>query len=387
MIRYYTAGESHGKSVTVILEGIPAGLKITPAYINKELARRQKGYGRGKRMEIEKDKVEITSGVRLGETIGSPICMVVKNRDWPNWKETMSVDKINLNRDEILTEPRPGHADLAGVLKYNRNDMRDILERASARETAARVAAGAVAKKLLNDLKIDVVSFTKQIGKVKTEAINISPRDIPAATEDSPLRCIDKEAEAKMIEEIEKAKEAGDTVGGVFSVVVEGLPPGLGSHTQWDLKLDGKIAQALMSIQAIKGVETGRGFDMAKMRGSKVHDEIKYNTDKKEFYRTSNNAGGFEGGMSNGENLIFNAVMKPISSLRKPLASVDMKTKREIKSAKVRSDVCAVPAAGVVGEAAVALEISKALKSKTGGDSFNEMQRNYKNYLRQISEY
>lgn len=387
MIRYYTAGESHGKKVTVILEGIPAGLKITPDYINKELARRQKGYGRGKRMDIETDKVEITSGIRLGQTIGSPICMVVENKDWPNWEKIMSSDNEDLKPEDILTEPRPGHADLPGVLKYDRDDMRDILERASARETAARVAAGAVAKKLLESLDINVVSFTKQIGEVKAGSVDVDIREISRLTENSPLRCIEKEIEEDMIEEIKTAQQEGDTVGGIFCVMVGGVPPGLGSHTQWDLKLDGRIAQALMSVQAVKGVETGKGFEMARLRGSQVHDEIKYSDEKKEFYRTSNNAGGFEGGMTNGESLIFNAVMKPISSLRQPLISVDMKTKEEIKSAKVRADVCAVPAAGVVGEAAVALEVVKALKEKTGGDSFKEMERNYKNYLDQIFEY
>ncbi len=387
MIRYYTAGESHGKRVTVILEGIPAGLNISEDYINKELARRQKGYGRGKRMEIEKDKVVVNSGIRLGETIGSPVCLMIENRDWPNWKKIMAVDKRKLEEKDILTEPRPGHADLAGVLKYDRDDMRDILERASARETAARVAAGAVAKKLLETLNINVVSFTRQIGKVKSAPGSIEVKQIARIAEKSNLRCIDKPAESGMIEEIDNARDAGDTIGGVFTVIVSGLPPGLGSHIQWDLKLDGRIAQALMSIQAVKGVETGIGFEMAGVRGSQVHDEIKYSDEKKQFYRTTNNAGGFEGGMTTGENLICSAVMKPISSLRKPLGSVDMKTKQEIKSAKVRSDVCAVPAAGVVGESAVALEVLKAIKEKMGGDSCREMKRNYQNYLKQIVEY
>ncbi len=383
MIRYYTAGESHGKCVSVIIEGIPAGLKITEDYINLQLFRRQQGYGRGKRMDIEHDKVQITSGVRWGETLGSPVCMVINNRDWENWKVTMSVDEADRDEDLYITRSRPGHADLAGVLKYNRDDVRDIFERASARETVARVAAGAVAKRLLEEFGINVISFTRQIGNVKAETVDISLN----MTKDSLINCADKEKEVEMIREIDEAEKNGDTVGGVFTVVAEGVPPGLGAHTQWDLKLDGRIAQALMSIQAVKGVETGNGFEMAGLRGSEVHDEIRYDSSKRKFYRISNNAGGVEGGMTNGEYLIFSAAMKPVSSLKKPLKSVDLKTKEDIVAEIIRSDVCAVPAAGVIGEAVVAIEIAGALKEKTGGDSIEEMKRNYENYLKQVMEF
>ncbi len=387
MIRYYTAGESHGKNVTAVIEGIPAGLPITVEYINHHLARRQKGYGRGKRMEIEKDRVEITSGIRWGESMGSPICLVIKNKDWENWGDIMSILKKDKDKEFIKRQPRPGHADLSGMLKYDREDMRDILERASARETAARVAAGAVAKKLLKDFNIQVVSFTKQIGNIRAKALNIAPKDVPGVTEESPLRCIDKFAEKKMIAEIKNAEENGDTIGGIFSVVAQGAPVGLGSHTQWDLKLDGRVAQALMSIQAIKGVEVGRGFNVVNYRGSKIHDEIKYDRRRKEIFRKNNNAGGIEGGMSNGEVMIFRAAMKPISSLRKPLKTVDLNTKKAVDTAIIRSDICAVPAAGVVGEAVVAIEVVRVMKEKFGGDSLKEMKRNYKNYMKQVLNY
>jgi chorismate synthase len=387
MIRYYTAGESHGKCGTVILEGIPAGLKINQDYINNELARRQEGYGRGKRMEIEKDKVNITSGIRWGETLGSPICMMIKNRDWKNWETTMSVDEKDRDESVYITRSRPGHADLPGVLKYERHDVRDILERASARETAARVAAGAIAKRLLEEFGIQIASFTSQIGKVKAEDTEASIDDIARITSDSPLKCLDKEAEEAMMEEIKSADEAGDTIGGVFTVVVDGLPFGLGTHTQWDIKLDARLARAVMSIQAIKGVEIGKAFEMITKRGSKVHDEIRYDSDQKKFYHVSNNAGGIEGGMTNGERLVVRAAMKPISSLKQPLSSVDIKTKENITAEIVRSDVCAVPAAGVVGEAAVALELAAALLEKTGGDSMMEAKRNYENYLRQVKGF
>ncbi len=387
MIRYITAGESHGKAVVAILEGIPSGLTVDEEYINHQLSRRQKGYGRGKRMGIEKDKVNFVSGIRFGETLGSPICMTIANKDWKNWKTIMSVYREDKRDEFILTRPRPGHADLSGILKFNRKDMRDILERSSARETATRVAAGAVAKKLLEEFKIYVVSFTKQIGDIRAKALNFSPRDVPSVTDESPLRCIDKFAEKKMVDAIKNAAESGDTIGGIFTVVAEGVPPGLGSHTQWDLKLDGRIAGALMSIQAVKGVEVGLGFDTVNFNGSEVHDEIKYDKKKKIFYRNSNNAGGIEGGMTNGEHLIFRAAMKPISSLKRPLSSIDIKTKKKVDSEIVRSDICAVPAAGVVGEAVVALEIAKSLKEKIGGDSLIEMKRNFVNYMKQIINF
>lgn len=387
MIRYHTAGESHGKQVTVILEGIPAGLKITPDYINVQLERRQIGYGRGKRMDIEKDRVEIISGIRWGGTIGSPIGMVIKNKDWENHMKIMSINEADMDQSLYLTRPRPGHADLAGAIKYNRKDIRDILERASARETAARVAGGAVARKLLEEFEIYVASFISKIGTIQAEETDLSVKKIFDLDEKSPLRCVDKDAEQKMIQEIDKVSKDGDTLGGVFTVLVDGVPPGLGSHTQWDLKLDGRVAQSLMSIQGIKGVEVGAGFNAAAKRGSQVHDEIMYDSDKKKFYRTSNNGGGIEGGMTNGERLIFRAAMKPISSLQKPLKSVDINTKKAAASEVVRADVCAVPAAGVVAEAVVAIEIARALKEKFGGDSLEEMVRNYKNYLKQVEGF
>ncbi|MBN2407818.1 MAG: chorismate synthase [Elusimicrobia bacterium] len=388
MIRYYTAGESHGRSVTVILEGIPAGLRIDREYINVRLGRRQEGYGRGERMKIEKDAVEISSGIRWGETIGSPICMTINNRDWENWKDVvMSLDAKAREEDLYITRSRPGHADLAGVLKYNRNDARDILERSSARETAARVAAGAVAERLLEEFGSKLTSYTSQIGKVKAPAEGMDLAAIKKAVEGSRLRCVDVELERKMMDEITRAGKEGDTVGGVFTVIAEGVPVGLGSHTQWDLKIDGNIARAVMSIQAVKGVEFGRGFALASLRGSVVHDEIKYDGSEKKFYRASNNAGGVEGGMTNGEPLVVNAVMKPISSLKKPLRSIDIKTKKEITAEIIRSDVCAVPAAGVVGEAVIAIELARAFREKFGGDSLGEMKRNFDGYLKQVREY
>ncbi len=387
MIRYMTAGESHGRCLTVIIEGLPAGLEVSEDDINLQLKRRQLGYGRGRRMKIEKDKVVINSGIRFARTTGSPVSMQILNRDWDNWKKIMSLKAEDKDDEYLQVKPRPGHADLTGVLKYNSRDIRDILERASARETAARVAAGALARKFLLELDIHVASFTKQIGKIRATDPNMPSDKILEEAEQSQLRCTDKNAEKKMIEEIEKASKAGDTVGGIFSVIVDGVPPGFGAHIQWDLKLDAKIARALMSVQAVKGVENGLGFAMAGMRGSEVHDRIKYEDSGKSFFRDTNNAGGFEGGITNGQSLVFSAVMKPISSLQEPLESVDMLTKKKVFSEIVRSDVCAVPAAGVVGEAAVALELASAMLEKTGGDSMVEVKRNYKNYLKQISEF
>ncbi|MFW6135000.1 MAG: chorismate synthase [Elusimicrobiota bacterium] len=387
MIRYTTAGESHGKCVIAVIEGIPAGLSIDSEYINVHLSRRQVGYGRGKRMDIEKDKVIIKSGIRWGETMGSPICLEIENKDWKNNIDIMAIEENKRDDSLYLTRPRPGHADLAGAVKYNRRDIRDILERASARETAARVAAGAVARRLLEEFDIEIASFTRQIGKVKIDKIIFEPKKIMELTEMSDIRCIERNIEREMKQEIDKAKQEKDTLGGAFTVAVEGVPPGLGSHTQWDLKLDGRIAQALMSVQAIKGVEVGGGFDMCKKRGSRVHDEIHYDKKEKRFTRSSNNAGGIEGGMTNGEILVFTAAMKPISSLGKPLKSVDLLSKESVRSEAVRSDVCAVPAAGIIGEAVVCIEIAKALVEKIGGDSLGEMKRSYLNYLDQIKNY
>jgi len=384
MFRYVTSGESHGKCLHAILEGIPSGLKLSEEDINRELARRQRGFGRGERMQkIEKDRVEVTSGLRWGETIGSPITMTIINKDWENWKKLMSIYASDKEMEGRMVRPRPGHADLAGALKYGREDLRDILERASARETAARVAVGAVCKRLLAEFAIKVASMTEEIGGIQATISKLNAEEIEKASESSPVRCPDKNAEKKMIEAIKKAEKSGDTLGGVFSVLVINPPLGLGSHTQWDLRLDGRLAQALMSIPAVKGVEIGEGFVMARKPGSKVHDEIFYETGKG-YYRKTNNSGGIEGGISNGENIITRVAMKPLSSLKKPLKSVDMITKKEVAAEVVRADICAVPSASVIGEAVVALEISRAMREKFGGDSLKEMKSNFEHYIEEL---
>jgi len=395
MIRYYTAGESHGKCLIAVVEGIPAGLKIDEEDINRELRRRQSGFGRGKRMDIEKDRVEILSGVRFGETIGSPISIMIRNKDWKNWKDTMSIPEThNLKAMESpLTHPRPGHADLAGALKFARSDVRDILERASARETAARVAAGAVCRKLLDIFGIGVISFTEAIGQVVSgiTADNMGRIErMVLAVEKSPVRCPDREAEKKMMAEIEHAKTKGDTLGGIFCIAVCSPPPGLGGHTQWDVRLDGRLAQSVMSIQSVKGVEIGGGFTLAHKYGSQVHDEIYYRHaegQRKGFYRKTNNAGGIEGGTSNGESIIIRAAVKPIPSLTRPLHSVDLITKKSVSAAAVRSDVCVVPAAGVIGEAVVCFEIARSIKEKFGGDTVLAMKSNYAAYLEYLRNF
>lgn len=381
MIRYVTSGESHGKCLTAVLEGIPYGLELDEDFINNELARRQKGFGRGERMQsIESDKVSITSGVRHGKTIGSPIALTISNKDWENWKTIMSTDSGISEEKFKLTRPRPGHADLAGILKFNTDDMRDILERSSARETASRVAVGAICKKFLKEFGIKIISFTKEIAGIRVQSTKMKVDDLAALAENSPVRCFDEKTAERMIKAIEKAKENGDTVGGIFTVVAAGVPVGLGSHTQWDLKLDARLAYAVMSIQAVKGVEIGRGFDVSRKMGSQVHDEIFYDNSIG-YWRKSNNAGGIEGGISNGEQIIVRAAMKPIPSLKRPLQSVDIKTKESIKAQIVRSDVCAVPAAGVIGESVVAIEIAKAFIDKFGGDSISEIKTNHLNYI------
>lgn len=381
MIRYVTSGESHGKCLTAVLEGIPYGLELDEDLINTELARRQKGFGRGERMQsIESDKISITSGVRHGKTLGSPIALTISNKDWENWKTIMSTEPGAADEKFKLTRPRPGHADLPGILKFNTDDMRDILERSSARETAARVAVGAICKKFLKEFAIVIISFTKEIAGIRVPSSKMKIDDIAELAENSPVRCFDEKTAERMIKAIEKAKENGDTVGGIFTVVAGGVPVGLGSHTQWDLKLDARLAYAVMSIQAVKGVEIGRGFDVSRKLGSQVHDEIFYDNSIG-YWRKSNNAGGIEGGISNGEQIIVRAAMKPIPSLKRPLQSVDIKTKESIKAQIVRSDVCAVPAAGVIGEAVVSIEIAKAFIEKFGGDSIPEIKANYLNYL------
>jgi len=382
MIRFTTAGESHGRGLLVILEGIPAGLNINSEDIDVELARRQKGFGRGLRMKIETDSVKILSGLRHARSLGSPIALYVENKDWDNWKGIMSPVSVDLD-GKILLKPRPGHADLAGLMKYGVDDFRDILERASARETAVRVAAGAVCKELLKEFGINIISYTLQIGNVAAN-MNSVPRDkIWHDTEMSYVRCPDAAASKKMIQAIKSAGSKGDTLGGKLVVVAQNVPVGLGSHTQWDLKLDGRISQSLMSIQAIKAVEFGNGTKLASTPGSLSHDEIFYNN-KKGFYRNTNRAGGIEGGMSNGEPIEITCTMKAIPSLAKPLRSVNINTKKAEKAESVRSDVCAVPAAGVVAEAAVAFELARALKEKFGGDSIEDMKENFRTYISRI---
>ncbi len=386
MLRYVTAGESHGKELTVILEGLPAGLSLSADDINKDLQRRQQGFGRGARMKIEKDAVEFTAGVRQGETIGSPVCMVIKNYDWENWKHIMSAASEDFDRKVSQYRPRPGHADLAAGMKYDRHDLRDILERASARETAARVACGAACKRLLRELGVTVYSFTREIGDAKASLEGLTPEEIMARAEASAVRTPDPAAEKKMIDYISRAEAEGDTAGGIFTVVARGVVAGLGSHTQWDLKLDARIAMGLMSIQAVKGVEFGLGFEFGRRRGSASHDEIFYSPEAG-YYRNMNSAGGIEGGVSNGENIVASCAMKPIPSLKKPMRSVNILTKKADSAEAVRSDVCAVPAAGVIGEAAVALALAEACREKFGGDSLSEMKRNFDGYVKQIKGY
>ncbi len=384
MLRYLTAGESHGELLMGIIEGMPSGLLIRVTDIDRDLARRQTGYGRGGRMKIEKDQVKIYSGVRWGRTLGSPIGLMIRNKDWENWRAKMSPDPTFLNSAEPVTRPRPGHADLAGVLKYGMTDVRNVLERSSARETAMRVAVGALAKRLLEEFGIEVMSHVLSIGGVFAKVPKVSLQELKKRVEASELRCSDTDAEKRMMKKIDQAKAAGDSLGGVFEVIVIGVPAGLGSHAHWDRKLDGKLASALMSIQAIKGVEVGAGFGTANRPGSLVHDEIFWSR-KRGFYRKTNMAGGIEGGISNGENIVLRAAMKPIPTLMKPLHSVDLASKKAFKASVERSDVCAVPAAGVVAEAAVAFEISAAMVEKFGGDSIDEMKRNYRMYMKHLN--
>ncbi|HIE26573.1 TPA: chorismate synthase [Candidatus Poribacteria bacterium] len=388
MLSFLTAGESHGKCLTAILVGVPANLPLLASDIDNELKRRQSGYGRGGRMKIESDRVEITAGVRDGVTLGSPVSLTIQNRDWENWQKVMSPDPGAVTDKETVTRPRPGHADLAGGIKYNHKDLRNVLERASARETAARVALGAVAKRLLREFGIDIISFVVEIGGVR---VNPKYLDIDSITEEkrrtldnSPLRCPDSEAEQKMMRAIDDAGKNGDTLGGIVEIIAAGVPVGLGTYAQWDRRLDTRLAGAIMGIPAIKGVEIGLGFEVAKRLGSQVHDEIRYDNTEKQFYRTTNNAGGIEGGISNGEPIIVRAAMKPIPSLRRPLQSVDFISKKPFEATKERADVCAVPAAGVVAEAVVAIELANAMIEKFGGDSLNEMRKNYETYAEYV---
>lgn len=396
MLRYLTAGESHGRELTTIIEGMPAGLELPAGRIDAELARRQTGYGRGGRMKIETDRVEITSGVRHGRTLGSPIALVVKNRDWENWTEIMSSAPIDGPVEKVVTRPRPGHADLTGGMKYGHRDLRNILERSSARETTMRVAAGSVARRLLEEFGIRVLSWVVEIGGVHAARLDAAPSELFKAAEGSEVRCPDARASRAMMKAIDRAKADGDSLGGAFEVVATGVPPGLGSHVHYDRKLDARCAFALMSIQAIKGVEVGMGFEVASRPGSEVHDEISYSAKGKSsglwprrpgFFRRTNNAGGIEGGMSNGEPIVLRAAMKPIPTLYKPLRSVDIETKKPFKASVERSDTCAVPAAAVIAEAAVAFELAAAFVEKFGGDSITEIARNYKGYLDGLAGY
>ena len=392
-ISFRTAGESHGRGLTALIEGIPAGLELDMKRdVDPELKRRQGGYGRGRRMQIESDQAELLSGVRLGETLGSPISMTIWNRDWENWTTAMSheppAEDVNPKALRPHYLPRPGHADLVGALKYDRRDVRDILERASARETAARVACGAVAKRLLAEFGISIGSHVVSIGPVEVE-IGELPQDINAAADPNPVRCLDDNAATRIMEEIDRAKERGDTLGGIFEVVVTGAPVGLGSYVSWDQKLDGRLAGAVMSIQAVKGVELGIGFEGARRPGSQVHDPIVRAEEKPRsgaIGRASNRAGGLEGGVTTGEPVVVRGAMKPISTLRKRLPSVDLRDGSEGDAAVERSDVCAVPAAAVVAEAMVALVIADAFLEKFGGDSISEISRNFDGYLTYLTE-
>jgi chorismate synthase len=387
VFRFLTAGESHGEALTAIIDGVPAGLPLTEAQINEDLARRQRGYGRGGRMKIERDQVHITAGVRWGVTLGSPITLTIANRDWENWKATMAVATPDPGvPGKHVTRPRPGHADLAGAMKYGHRDIRNVLERSSARETTARVAVAGVAKRLLGEFGITVLSHVTEIGGMRGPDAPMPWDEIRQRAETSEVRCADPDAERAIIDAIDRAKEKGDTLGGVFEVVALGCPVGLGSYVQWDRRLDGRIAQALCSIQAIKGCEVGLGFETARRPGSAVHDEILFDR-ASGFTRTSNNAGGLEGGVTNGQPLVVRAAMKPISTLRTPLRSVDMQTKEAVEAVVERSDVCAVPAAGIVGEAMVAIVLADAFLEKFGGDSVDEIRRNYHAYQDALKEW
>jgi len=389
MLRFYTAGESHGQALLAFVSGLPAQLPIDVEFINQELHRRQLGYGRGGRQKIEKDHAEIFAGVRHGKTIGAPVALRIENRDWANWEKILPVEASEDDPGtKKLVAPRPGHADLAGALKFNYHDARYILERASARETAARVAAGAFAKLFLRELGTEIASHTVRVGHVRLDrpAAWEEIRGISANLE-SPLRCVDAATQEKMKTEVDAALKAGDTVGGIFEVVAHQVPVGLGTHAQWDEKLDGKLAQAVMSIQAVKGVEIGAGVTAAGSYGSEVQDEISYDKAACRFRRSSNRAGGLEGGMTNGEDVVVRGYLKPISTLRRALGTADLVTKEPVQAAYERSDWCVVPAAGVAGEAMVALVLADAFLQKFGGDSLAETRRNFDHYARQIDEF
>jgi chorismate synthase len=397
LLRFLTAGESHGKALVAMVEGMPAGLPVTAEFVNRDLARRMMGYGRGARMKIEKDQIEWLSGVRAGETLGTPVAMIIHNRDWTNWEEIMSAEGTpGEARRRRLNRPRPGHADLVGVLKYDRQDARDILERASARETAARVAAGALARRLLDEFNIDIGSHVVSLGGISAAAPATLPWPLNAAADQSEVRVLDPAIEAKIIQRIDQAKKDGDTLGGECEVIVRGVPVGLGSHVHWDRKLDGRLAGALMSIPAVKAVEIGLGFEASRRPGSAVHDPIVAEATPGEaapppalkggYGRVGNNAGGLEGGMTTGEPLVIRVGMKPIATLMSPLATIDLRTGLPARAQSERSDVTAVPAMGVIAEALTAFVLADAMLEKFGGDSLAELRRNVEGYLHRLSE-
>jgi len=386
MLRYLNGGESHGKGLIAVLEGMLAGLPLTADDIDRDLSRRQKGYGRGGRMRIEHDRVEFLSGVRTGKTLGTPITLLVKNRDWENWKDIMAPEPGPPVLDKVVTCPRPGHADLVGAIKYNHRDIRNVLEKASARETAIRVAVGGVAKRLLGEFGIQVYSYTVEIGGVKAALDGLTTEQAFQQAEASEVRCPDAAGSATMVERIREAKHKGDTLGGIFEVVVTNPPLGLGSYAQWDRRLNARLAMALMSIQAMKGVEIGMGFESARRFGSDVHDEIFYDQETG-FIRGTNNAGGLEGGITNGQPIVLRTAMKPIATLYAPKKSVDIRTKEPLEATIERSDICTVPAAGVVGEAVVAFEMAAAMVEKFGGDTLEEMRRNYESYQAYVRQF
>lgn len=390
MLRFQTAGESHGQCLTAWVSGLPLGLPIDLAAINRELRRRQAGYGRGGRMKIERDQVQILSGVRHGKTIGAPITLQIENKDWTHWEDALPVDDdpALASKQRPLTRPRPGHADLAGALKFNLKDARYILERASARETAARVAAGALAKLFLLAFGVEVLSHVRAIGQLQLER-DAQWEEIQAACQDTDaeIRCVDSEISQAMKKLIDQAIAERDSLGGVFEVVAHNVPPGLGSHAHWDEKLDARLGQAVLSIQAVKAVEIGSGVRNAESYGSEVHDEILYDSEQRRFIRPTNNAGGLEGGVTNGEDVVVRGYLKPISTLRRPLQSVDLASKQPVEAAYERSDVCVVPAAGVIGEAMVALVLAGAVREKFGGDTLEEALRAYSAYKQQLHNF
>jgi len=386
LLRFLTAGESHGPALVAVVEGLPSGLPLTAGYIDRQLKRRQGGYGRGARMKIECDHVKFLSGVRGGMTLGSPLTLYIENKDWSNWSQVMSPDPEARVEEKVITRPRPGHADLTGALKYRHKDIRNVLERSSARETAARVAVGSTARRLLEELGIEITGQVLQIGGINADTGQSDPEELKKILASSQVLCADPGAERQMIEKIDQARQNGDTLGGVFEVRVHGVPAGLGSHVHWDRKIDAGLAAALMSIQSVKGVEVGMGFSGAALPGSLLQDEIFYQKDRG-FYRETNRAGGIEGGMTNGEVIILRAAVKPIPTLYQPLQSVDLLDKTISRAAVERADVCAVPAACVIGEAVVAWEIARACLEKFPGDSLAELKENwscYRTYLRQV---